>query len=314
MPVETNAQPFIVDRLFKSNEIHLIFGPISEDNTALALYFLHRWREGHPIFSHASHPAPFVYVGCEQTESSLADAIESEGMDPNAQMTPHLSAISEPDSSEDGIESVLKAARERIPDLRVLFLDGIYSLCPKRIYDYAEVSRFLKSVLRTCRRQRITIIATATTAKARANEGYTYPRERLHGSGVWAAMTHTKVYLEPLYPSKVTDRSRVATVMPRVGTPTRFPFRYSEGAHAALRPSTEAFVSPTTLDTWLSEQPVGKVITSQELLVLAVQIDIHKATLYRWIAAQLETQTLTSTAHGTYVVAPAARGPNIYTS
>lgn len=299
MPHDANVPPFIVDRILPHNVIHLLFGPISEENTTLLLQIAQDWSRGDDVFGHRSYPAPFMFVACEQAIEPLERDLVRVGLDPD--VVPHISLVGRTRGEDRNVESALLLARQRRSEVRVLFLDGIYSLCRGHINDYCQTSNFLNDVGALCAKEGITILASATSAKSKNGEGYALPRERLHGSGAWASMTHTKILLEPAYPSRPSDLRRHVTVMPRGMRLMNFSYRFAESGPYVLE-LTPSLVYENTLDGWLSQKDSGESMTTQEFLVLARQLGVSEATLYRWIRKHVELGNLTLAKRGVYVV------------
>lgn len=291
---------FLVDTILPAKEIHLIFGPIAEENTLFALHFLAEWSVGHTWLGYATHPAPYCYVACEQSVESIRSAMAQVGLDPAT--TPHLSLVGRTVDEDRTVGAAIRLARACVPNLRVLFLDGMYSLCPGRINDYRDSSRFLLTTLRTCTEESLTIIGCVPTSKSREGEGYTTPREKIAGSGSWGAISFTKFLFEPRRPSKVRDMTRLLTVMPRSKHTNELSYTRTE--HGLIY-GAEGISNPE-LDGWLDTVPIGEEIPASTLVEAATRFGISRASLYRWLEERLELGFLCKLRHGVYVKPPAA--------
>jgi hypothetical protein len=287
---------FLVDSVLPANEVHLLYGPISEEITLFCLQNVATWLEGEEILAHASYPQPACYVACGHSLASLRWHMERADIDPG--QLPHLSMLDHVQHEDRTVDSALRLARAVVPNLRLLILDGMYTLCPGHINFFHDASKFLIATTQLCKEQRITILGCVTAVKSRDGESQASARDRLPGSIAWATLTSTKILFEPNRIDRYTDDTRRAVVMATALERTitlqyvrqgyRFEYRGEGIAHSDL-------------DTWLLTLHPGTPLTTQDLRDVAERSGISKASLYRWLADQIALGTILKIAHGSYV-------------
>ena len=81
------------------------------------------------------------------------------------------------------------------PRPQFVIVDGLFGFCTGKVYDYQDVGHFMGRLKRFCYENDVTILATAPTAKAKADELYSGP-ERILGSQAWACEASTVLILE----------------------------------------------------------------------------------------------------------------------
>ena len=288
---------FLVDSIFRKYEIHLIFGPISEECTMLALSIAAEWSAGRPVFGSPSHPAPFVYVACEATAPVLRGLMADMHLDPS--QIPSTSLVGRTRPDEHNVETALAHARQVDPQVRVLFLDGMLSLCTGRVNDYKESAKFLRDTVALCQRERVTIIGCVSTSKSKDGAGYLSTRDRMHGSTAWSSSSQTKILIEPNYPRNDTDITRTVSLMAPARRVIKFQYELSDTEGLIL---TGDGPMRASMDGWLAVQPNDTEITTQQFIQVAQGFDIGHATVERWLRQQLELGTLTKVKHGVYRV------------
>ena len=311
---------FLVDRLLPQHELHLIYGPIAHDNSLLALQLLDDWSAGADVFGEVSHPVPFCYVGCERSISAISAGLGALGIDDRA--FPFISLIGVHRTTDvnygyghelngheitekarfplaANVDRALANARQRVNDLQLLVLDGMYSLALGKTNDYREAAHFLTDVVYLCRHRRVTILGIVSTVKSREGEGYTLPQHRIHGSGAWGSISQTQILIEPGRPSQPTDLSRRITVMPPFGGPQLYQYTKDAQSGRLLLASTGSYITGE-MDAWFTQQSAQETFSTQELLAICTQRGISRATLYRWIDTQVVLGTLERLGRGQY--------------
>ena len=296
------SQPrFIVQDLFPAEEINLIFGPSGVGKTTLTLQILDDWSHDRLVFERESYSAPYCYVACNRSIATLRLTMAEAGLNPDD--FPHVSLAANSKKGDHSLDAALILARRQIPNVRVLFLDGMMSLCQEKITDYRAVSTFLIGALQLCQREHITIVGCGTAAKVRDGEGYASPRERLLGSSAWSEVAAAKLFLDFRNPRDPADPSRVLFVMPPSKPARPYFFVFEEGR---LELVAEGFECPGALDMWLQSQAV-ETLTNREILVAAEQMGMERSSVYRWIKSQVDSGTLHREKQGLYRIVGAVR-------
>jgi hypothetical protein len=297
-----SASPqYVVRDLFPVNEIHLIFGPAHSGKTTLMLQILEDWRNGRDVFGCHSHVQPFCLIACERPESALRAHMRRLGMDPS--LIPHFSLIDQASSGDDyNFETLVATLRKRCPEAKVLFIDGLSTLCPGRSYDQRDVSKFLLTINQFCKQQSITIIACLYAVKAKEGAGYAAPLDRLSGSGVWSSMTGCKLLIDPIDPKDPTNPNRLLLLFIRSRAPRATYAKYVESGLLSYADTLEL----TGLDSWLAQLEPGKVIRTSTIHETAQSLQVSRSSVFRWIENQITLCTLSKIRKGTYIVPPRA--------
>lgn len=289
--------PFLVDRTIATQKVHLVCGPVGAGRRTMTLQIASEWAQERPIFGMASHPLPFCYVTSRGSLNAIRENITGIGLDPAT--IPHVSMLDITRREEYTLESALDIARKCVPGVRVLFLDSLAVLCQGKINDYRDVAQFLNTADRLCAREWITVVGCMPSTKARGNEGYASPTERIFGSIAWSEMTSTKILIEPTKPRDICDPHRIVhLVVP--DEPVRvlyFEFQNGKG----LVPCEEiALESP--LDGWLAEQEEGATFPTSALQFVADAKGVSRTGFFRWLKLQISSGTLEKVGHGEYRV------------
>jgi RecA-family ATPase len=300
-----SARSFIVDKIFPTGRIHLIFGPDSSDKTILMLQILRDWLRSEPIFDHPSFPAKYCWISCERESAGLRDSMLALGMTPSE--TYHYSLLELDRASADVSNltidtAVLQAQRQAQQQHGlVLFIDGLHTLCEGKIIDTRDVSRFLERVGYLIRRNHMTIIATVASPKSRPEDSTAPPRERFLGSGAWASMTDTKILIEPVNAANAMDAARKITVLPSLLYPQIFRYERHEDGLIFM---AQGDVPLCPLDDWLEMQPTTEILSTKMIQMAGESLELSRATITRWIKRMVEENRLDSTMRGLYKIIP----------
>lgn len=293
------AQPrFVIDQLFPLYEVNLITGPSGVGKTTIALQMLRDLAAGNQIFGFDSHPAEVCYIACDRSLASLESHMRRLGLEPAA--FPHASLILYTGKDDHNVEAALRIARAIAPQVKILFLDGFASLCSGRINYANELTTFLKQISRLCQEERITVIGTVYSGKAKEGSGYASPRDRIAGSAIWSCMTAGQIIMEFAKPAIITDPYRTIHVIPQESQEIRTLLYSYEGSQLALQAFGQLL---TPLDAWLAAMQRGDIITSAEFNEAAAKFDVSTSTLTRWRKAQIALGTIFKRKHGEYMVA-----------
>lgn len=286
---------FHVDRILAAGEVHLIYGPSGAGKSTLALQIMESWTQGSDLFGYQTHPVPMCYLACERSSASLRRQMKAMGIDSSKH--PNLSLLMLR-HDERNVRSALRLARKINSAIRVLFLDGLQSLCPGKINDHRDSTRFLIETAQLCQEENITIVGCAASSKSREGEGYASPRDRLLGAGAWASTTDLKAYIDYGRPSDVTHPYRRMSLMPSTEIPKLIHYEF-ENHRLVMRSQAELLIN---MDTWLASQSSGEVFTSAQLQGIAEQFHMSRTAFYLWLRDQVELGALRRLAHSKYSV------------
>lgn len=291
-----SASRFLVHDLFPTNEFHIIYGPARAGKTTLMLQIADDWSHSRDVFGLRSYPAPFVFVTATKTRGALNTHMARLGING----FPYFALVNYAKNHEErNLSHILAHARHLVPSLRVLFIDGLSAICPKRLSDHSEVMQFMLDTVKVCQSQAITIIGTLTTAKAREGQDYTSPLERLLGSGAFSDGSNCKILIDHPNPRKTSDASRLIYLMPADLPMWEQHAKFSsEGSLKMI----ERQVFEYALDQWLTEQAPESIITRQQILDVAADDNLSRATADRWTDNQCELGSLLRTSRGKYKV------------
>ena len=289
----TITSEYVVEQLFPRQQVSLISGPSGAGKTTLALQILDEWAASATVLDHPARAVPLCFVACDRTDRALRAHMRR--MDINPAHVPHCSLVKYHRREERSIETAVKAAIACCPVARVLFIDGMSTLCPGKVTDLRDVADFLLTTLRLCESHDVTIIGTVLSVKTREGEGYVSARDRIIGSGAWAALTDTKLFIEPTQPKKPEDPGRSVTIVTAYGTSTRF---YAFDNCRLVGRGAE-IIQPD-LDHWLLSLSPGAPLSLEDILAAAASFSIGRTKTWDWITAQVELGALVRIGRGKY--------------
>jgi RecA-family ATPase len=204
---------YLIEKVLPSRELHILGGPSGAGKTRLLFQWLRDWQAGKPFLFDPKTNEPFAakpdlniaYIAYDRSEESIQETMDAIGPIPRLKWK---SARSNP--------YTLRHIRELFPDVNLVVIDAIASAVPMgRTNDYVTVAGFCRDIGVLCTQQNFTVLAIHHTAKAKENESYLNPRQRLSGSGSWAAFSDTVFLLEPINPDDPEKQERRLFVGPR---------------------------------------------------------------------------------------------------
>lgn len=283
----------IVDRIFPAYENHLTGGASGSGKTTLEAQIIEDWRNGRPVFGYKSYPAPFCYIACDRSLASIQATLARINI-PYKEW-PIISLINEV-AQASTIMQIVNLARRKVPDVSVIWLDGIHSLCPK-INDYGEVQKFLVGMTRICQKERLTFKSLGHATKVREGESFLNPRHRFLGSVAWGGYSDTMTIVDQENPEDQTDTTRKVYLLPRNEASQMLRYEFVDGR---MRLVTE--VSDLLLDRWLREMKAGSMISTVNITAQAEKLKLSRAATFRWIKQALANGSLQKSGHGLYQV------------
>lgn len=293
------AHRYVIFPIMPSYEIHLISGPSNAGKTTLLFQIIEEWRVSRDVLgAYKSYPAPFAYLACDRSESSIRRTLDRISL-PHEQI-PMISLIDAAIADMAPTE-VLKLARRKVPDLRVLFVDAIAVLCPGKMTDYGNVCRFLTSLARLCQREQLTIVGLGHTAKVRGDDKVSDPRQRFLGSVAWGGFADCMIHIEMADPDDPTNPNRQIYVLPKNTRSELLDYHFNDQGRLVC--STDE-ASELIMDGWLKQWQEGHVLTSAALRDAGMRCGLSRPTVFRWIKVAVEDGRLLKSGRGEYQVRP----------
>ncbi len=286
---------YLVDRIFPTNEIHIIAGASGVGKTTWAFQMINDWRKGIPVFDHASYPVPFVYVSCDRSRQSVDITVERVGVEP----MPYVDARGVA-GRPDGFAAVLEAARSIVPDVRFLFIEAISLLVPgNNIHQaYRNTADWLSTTSQALEKEDVTILGTAHSPKQRANDQILDPRQLILGTVAWAAFAETIIAIQRLAPKSADDQRRTVMVLPRNSREEMFQYGLDDNGRFVKQ---ELETVETVMDMLVSQLPFDQDIYIADLREIADKAQIEgEPALRRWIVRAKEKRIIYSIGYGVY--------------
>jgi hypothetical protein len=290
------ADQFIVESILPAHELHLVAGPSGSGKTSLVFQTIDDWARTIPVFGYESYPRPFCYVSCDRSLRATDRTLRRIGAKIEV---PRISLVDSLIAND--FSSVLKAARARVKDVEVLFIDAIAALCPSgKINDYGAVRSMLTGISRTCQREKVTVVGMAHSTKVKEGEKFLNPRQRVLGSVAWGGFSDTMILIEPDNPEDPADASRIVTLLPRNAPAETILYHFTpSGVLVPTNRDTEDFI----LDAWLRRQiPGPNEYTTASIVGIAEEAKLSRSSAVRWIRTKVSDGLLEKVRHGIYSV------------
>lgn len=184
---------FLVDGILPANEAHLIGGASGSGKTTwLFQNFLNEFQHGRPVFDHASHPVPYVYVSLDRSRSSVTRTLERLGL---AQAITRIVCLEDIPEKCLTLETVIPHALKSYPDAKLIVIEGFALMSGEKTNGYTAVGRLMRKAARLCTEKQLTIIGICHAPKLKSDEAFQHSREMLLGSVSWAAYSDTIIIL-----------------------------------------------------------------------------------------------------------------------
>lgn len=264
-PSTPSHQEHLIDDILPARELHLVAGPSGAGKTTWMIKMIDQWRQGQSIFGHASHPRPFMYLSLDRSRAGVLRIFDRLKIDhknfhvfvPKANSNNQKLALAQ----------LLKGLIQQHPDVRVFFIEGFQSRTPDgKMNDYKVVAHFLLELQQLCEEHNITIIGVAHASKAKQDEKYLNPRERVNGTVAWAAYSETIIVVEPEDPDDPENRNRRVMLLPRNAREQVFLMENKDGT-LVEKTSTQNPVQSNFAKVlaWLAAQPLDRIVTTTEI-------------------------------------------------
>lgn len=283
----------IIETIFPGRRVHLIGGASGAGKTTWLMQILETWRKGEPVYGHASHPCPFVYLSYDRDDDDFIDTCERLKIDPETYNfhSPHGAALETP------LLDYLTALQTRNPSTRLYIIEGIAMQTPAgKINDQRVVGSWLRRLQEFCKKYDVTIIGVLHSAKTKERDRYREPRAKIAGCGAWAGYSSTVVIIEEKEADGESEL-RELLILPRNAKKFRYLLDFKDGF---LVPAEQKKSVKAKFEDWLMRQTPGTEFTV-EAAILGSGVSksmVHDAEIPR----ALNLKLITKTGHGRYKI------------
>ncbi len=292
---------YIVDTIFPRHRLHIIGGPAHAGKTSIMFRIMADWSAELNVLGYKSHRAPFCYVSCVDPMESCIDVMQRMGMAD----VPMISGVDE--GGVKNFDDVYNLVTRKIPDVEVIFLDGILRIAESSGLDNKVVGDFLSPLLRKLKEHKITLVATGRCAKPKESRSTIRSIDRFLGATAWTEFASTFIAIDPIHPNRPKDDLRIVTVMPKNSPAFTMNYRFTQDGRLVEVPEDFASNSPDRIQL-LAEMlsgawSPGDEITTAEILDLGQAIGIMaRSSMMRYVAVLVRRGELQDGGYGMYRV------------
>lgn len=212
-------QNYIINPIWPTGQIHLIAGSSGTGKTSWTLPTLYKIMQEQEVFGYKTKYVPFLYFSCDRNIAEIDEILVRLGMkDIKLPIDSifDLSVRDDVDEREFGIRDLCKI----YPWVRFFFIEAISQfLVPtekeKNLSAYAANLIMWRDVKVYCMENDITIVGTTHCPKAKFNEKYQNPRDRVIGSVAQAAVASTIMIFDTEDEKDIKENRRVVHILPR---------------------------------------------------------------------------------------------------
>jgi RecA-family ATPase len=266
----------IIQGVMPANHCHLLAGPSGAGKTTLLFQQIDAIAKGGEFLGHRCITVPQAYVSCDRSLDSVYDTLDRMNIDIDIPMWSTIDS-----DINENFAAILNFVRSKVPDVKLLHIDGFTSLCPKgNITDYYIVQGFLKSISRLCKGG-LTVQGLCHDAKLRQGHEYIMERERVIGSSAWGGFSETIIHIAPANPKDAADTRRAITILPRNAANETMTYAIMDGR---LLPSD---LGGDVVDLFMLEADIQRhpsdMLRAADIVAYGATHSISRATSYRYI-------------------------------
>jgi len=295
---------FIVDTIFPAHELHIIGGPAHGGKTTLLYQMADDLHAGRNIFGYVSHYEPFCFISCMHSGSACRNSIAKlDAPFPWYSFVDNAFTGEEVDKKIDKIKQVCDVAMRLVPDVRIIFLDGLMRLFDGSITDNSSVGKFLSFLIRTLQERDLSMIATGRAAKPKEASNGFRSIDRFLGCTAWTELSSTFMAIEPVRNASPLDPRRTVTLMPKYAAASFHHFKFSGDGRLIEAITGDDGTTPERIDVFanvISVHEGGERISTSTLLEIGKELDIPKSTIKRYLGVMLKQGRLKDAGHGWY--------------
>ena len=227
---------YIIDSLFPRRSLHLCAGASGAGKTILLLETMTRWSRGEPVFGHASHPEPWLYVSGDRSAEDVQRKIASLGI--ASRDVPFLPAYATGKPTMDW-EKIFNQILDT--KSRVVVWEGF----GRYVADNAGgriIDAWLEQITCQIQKNDITLIGVVEQPKMKPRDKYPIPRQRISGPAAWGHHTSTVVLVEFKNEKQASDPRRIVHIIVQDGgAPLEFDATLVDGHFRLLNPHNPHF-------------------------------------------------------------------------
>lgn len=288
---------YLIDGILPKRKLNLIAGPSGAGKTTFLFSMIKEWSAGRPFLGHESHPEPFIYIGLDRQLDEIDNRIEAAGTDPDS--IPHLSILDEFISFERVVSQIP-------PEVKVIFLDGFFTLVPGGKYnDYHVVAAFCKKINKWCESKNLTVIGLTHATKVKQGENFLHPRHRILGSVAWGGFSSTLIFIDSADPSDLSNTKRIVEVLPRTAKDETYYYTIGDGGSFIQSDNVtvlqEEAAEPTRNIMFLGEIECDRPYPTRELIDLGELHGISRAQSMRILQKWEKKEILKKHGHGEWI-------------
>lgn len=294
MDSSKRSQFFIVDKLLKGGQIHLINGASGAGKSTWMAAFLKSFQKGEPIYGYPSHPTEWLYIALDRGKDEITPILDHVG----------LSYKEEQIISLDEVEVVSWEMLKTYIDPEVhklIIIEAMASIFKegKEINDYIAVRAKVARIKKYIRAHNLTILASVHDAKSKPENKVKHIKERILGSAAWGGMCSTVISVDKDFEEN-GEVKRSVTISPRdPGVPEfTIPFVLENGY--LVLPTEGGKGGGSSFESTILSIPDGEILTTEWLQRLASQFGLAPSTCKRWISEFIEVGLLERISHGRY--------------
>lgn len=296
--------PDLIPKILMANTINLIAGASGVGKTAMTAEWLARFRDGRSICGKpTTMPAGGLgIVVCDRKWASHKQWFDLVGFGD----IPHYSLCDDggfnPEVLHNRVllDGVFEKAIKSLGLGRgaLVVVDPISIFISGNLIDYRQTAVSLIKLERICSRLGVTVLGTAHMSKQKGKEDrYLRPQDRILGSTAFAGYTDTQMYL--LSPDDLDTEYYGFGWIPHNAPSETFMFtRDSQGLFVPYE-MPDKVQDQLHIYAMISEDPVG-TRTKEILKACQDQINISKATFYRYLTEMKEAGKIEKIGHGSW--------------
>lgn len=208
-----------------AREVHILAAGSGVGKTTLMVQIIDDLIEGLSVFDAPTHPIHPVYLCNDRSQDDIRRTFER--VNPRNEY-PFYSLLTDPAFSDSkSVESSIQKAKILHPECDFIVYDPI-SFNVENVNSSKEVSSLLRRLTKLAQILNLTVLIIHHTAKAKFENDYASPRQKISGSAAWGGYSNLNLILEEDDDSDPTNPLRKLHVCPRNGANRYFRYMLAE--------------------------------------------------------------------------------------